>query len=68
LNKALKNGGFANPSAAVVDLSKGTHTGYGEISLILPSDMITKKKALDYLHLSEPISEASTNQELSNMG
>jgi hypothetical protein len=68
LTKALKNGGFANPFAAVVDLSKDTHTGYGEISLILPSDMIAKKKALEYLRIPAPIAGAQDNQELSNAG
>lgn len=43
LKKALKLGGFANPSAAVIDVSKQTHEGYGEISLVLPSSMIDKK-------------------------
>lgn len=43
LRKALRMGGLANPSAAVIDISKQTHEGYGEISLILPSAMIDKR-------------------------
>lgn len=43
LRKALRSGGFANPSAAVIDLSKQSHEGYGEISFLLPSDMVAKK-------------------------
>lgn len=42
LSKALKLGGLANPSAAVIDIERQTHDGYGEISLILPSSMIAK--------------------------
>lgn len=42
LSKALKLGGLANPSAAVIDVERQTHDGYGEISLILPSSMIAK--------------------------
>lgn len=42
LLKALKLGGFANPSAAVIDINRQTHEGYGEISLVLPSSMIAK--------------------------
>lgn len=41
--KALRLGGFANPSAAVIDISKQSHEGYGEISLVLPSSMIDKR-------------------------
>lgn len=43
LRKALRLGGLANPSAAVIDISKQTHEGYGEISLVLPSSMIDKR-------------------------
>ena len=42
LRKALKLGGFANPSAAVIDIDKQSHEGYGEISLVLPSSMVAK--------------------------
>ena len=31
LSKAIKQGGLANPSVAVIDISKQQHTGYGEI-------------------------------------
>ncbi len=43
LRKALRLGGFANPSAAVIDISKQSHEGYGAISLVLPSSLIDKK-------------------------
>lgn len=43
LRKALRQGGFANPSAAVIDISRQSHTGYGAISLVLPSSMIEKR-------------------------
>lgn len=38
--KAVKKGGFANPSAAVIDVERQSHEGYGEISLILPSSLV----------------------------
>lgn len=44
LLKALKLGGLANPSAAVIDINRQSHTGYGVISLILPSTMIDKRE------------------------
>lgn len=43
LLKALNLGGFANPSAAVIDIDRQTHEGYGEISLVLPSALIEKR-------------------------
>ena len=43
LRKALKLGGLANPSVAVIDTDKQGHSGYGEISLILPSSMVEKR-------------------------
>ena len=43
LLKALKLGGLANPSAAVIDIARQSHEGYGEISLVLPSSMIAKR-------------------------
>lgn len=43
LKKAIKAGGLANPSLAVVDTDKGIHTAYGEISLIPTSDLIDSK-------------------------
>lgn len=43
LLKALKLGGLANPGAAVIDIARQSHEGYGEISLILPSSMIDKR-------------------------
>ena len=43
LSKAIKQGGLANPSVAIIDISKQRHTGYGEISLIMPSDKINKR-------------------------
>ena len=44
LRKALKLGGLANPSAAVIDTKKQEHNGYGGISLIMPSRMIENEK------------------------
>lgn len=38
--KAVKKGGFANPSAAVLDVERQAHEGYGEISLIMPSSLV----------------------------
>lgn len=43
LLKAIKQGGLANPSVAVIDSSKQKHEGYGDISLILPSDKVAKR-------------------------
>ena len=43
LEKAIKQGGLANPSIAVIDSAKQTHDGYGDISLILPSDKVAKR-------------------------
>ena len=42
LRKVLKQGGFANPSIAVIDADKQVHNDYGEISLILPSRKVNK--------------------------
>ncbi len=44
LGKALKMGGLAIPSLAVIDMAQGSHEDYGEISLIAPSALIDKKK------------------------
>lgn len=43
LLKAIKQGGLANPSVAVIDSSRQDHKEYGGISLILPSDKIAKR-------------------------
>lgn len=43
LLKAIKQGGLANPSVAVIDSSRQDHKAYGGISLILPSDKIAKR-------------------------
>ena len=43
LLKAIKQGGLANPSVAVIDSSRQDHKAYGGISLILPSDKISKR-------------------------
>ena len=43
LRKAIKQGGLANPSVAVIDYSKQNHEDYGDISLILPSDKVAKR-------------------------
>ena len=43
LRKALKLGGLANPSVAVIDTEKQAHSGFGEISLIAPSSLVNKR-------------------------
>ena len=43
LLKAIKMGGLANPSTAIIDTSKSIHNNYGEISLIMPSNMVDKR-------------------------
>ncbi len=43
LLKAIKQGGLANPSVAIIDSSRQDHKAYGGISLILPSDKIAKR-------------------------
>ena len=43
LRKALKLGGFANPSLAVIDTSKNGHDSFGEISFIAPSALMDKR-------------------------
>ena len=43
LRKAIKQGGLANPSVAVIDSSKQNHEGYGDISMILSSDKVAKR-------------------------
>ncbi len=43
LKKALKQGGFANPSMAVIDTKNGTLNVYGEISLIPKASLIDSR-------------------------
>ena len=43
LRKALKLGGFANPSMAVIDTGKSAHNSFGEISFIAPSALVDKR-------------------------
>lgn len=43
LQKAIKVGGLANPSVAVLDVDKTTHDDYGDISLILSSNMVDSR-------------------------
>ena len=43
LRKALKQGGLANPSMAVIDTKQHMHTDYGEISLIPKSSLIDSR-------------------------
>ena len=40
LRKAIKQGGLANPSVAVINMSIQDHEQYGEVSLVMPSSMI----------------------------
>lgn len=44
LRKAIKMGGLANPSVAVIDADKQTHEDYGEYSLILPKNMVDARQ------------------------
>ncbi|MCI6671844.1 MAG: hypothetical protein MSG77_04825 [Prevotella sp.] len=44
LYKALKQGGLANPSVAIIDVDTQVHNGYGEISLLMPSAKIDKRQ------------------------
>lgn len=43
LRKAIKQGGLANPSMAVIDMDKQSHVDYGDITLVAPSSLIDKK-------------------------
>ena len=43
LRKALKLGGFANPSLAVIDTNKSGHDNFGGISFIAPSALLDKR-------------------------
>ena len=42
LGKAIRMGGLANPSAAVIDLSRQNHFDYGDVSLIMPASLVDK--------------------------
>jgi hypothetical protein len=42
LNFAIKKGGLANPSMAVADLNKAHVTGYGDITLVAPKDILSE--------------------------
>lgn len=43
LRKAIHLGGFANPSCAVIDLNYQNHFEYGDITFLLPSDLVGKR-------------------------
>ena len=43
LRKAIKLGGLANPSLAVIDTNKSAHDNFGEISFIAPSALVDKR-------------------------
>jgi len=43
LRKALRMGGLANPSVAVIDSNTQQHTGYGDITLVLPSSLVAQE-------------------------
>lgn len=43
LRKAFRVGALVNPSVAVIDANSQRHTGYGNITFVLPSSMIAKK-------------------------
>lgn len=42
LRKAIKQGGLANPSMAVIDMDKQSHVDYGDITLVAPESLIDK--------------------------
>ena len=42
LKKAIKQGGLANPSMAVIDMDKQAHVEYGDITLVAPAELIDK--------------------------
>ena len=42
LKKAIKQGGLANPSMAVIDMDKQSHVDYGDITLVAPAELIDK--------------------------
>ena len=44
LRKAIKMGGLANPSVAVIDVDKQKHDEYGEYSLILPKTKVDARQ------------------------
>lgn len=44
LRKAIKMGGLANPSVAVIDVDKQTHDDYGDYTLVLPKNMVDARK------------------------
>lgn len=43
LRKAMRLGGLANPSVAIVDREKHAHDEFGDVSLILPSNLIDSR-------------------------
>ena len=43
LRKAILLGGLANPSCAVIDLNYQNHFEYGDITFLLPSDLVGKR-------------------------
>lgn len=43
LTKALRLGGLANPSAAVIDINHQDHFAFGDISLIMPSSLVDSR-------------------------
>ena len=44
LRKAIKMGGLANPSVAVIDVDKQSHDDYGDYSLVLPKNMVDSRQ------------------------
>lgn len=40
LRKAIKMGGLANPSVAIIDVDKATHEDYGDYTLVLTPNMV----------------------------
>ena len=79
LLKAIKQGGLANPSIAVIDALRQEHDGYGEISLIMPSNKIAKSTGKNagtwqgdaytptYPHIERQISEKGSEQAFNDI-
>lgn len=43
LKKAIKMGGLANPSVAIIDIDRNDHTDYGDYSLVLSKNMVDSR-------------------------
>lgn len=59
LRAAMRNGGLANPSIAIVDINKRGHDEFGGISLVLPSDLVNDAAGVWQDDIWSPIYPAS---------